>query len=159
MQKRRSCCARMERHCWVPSTSLCPASTHWWTRQWKTHSWLSRCMKMPGWFTWALVIFIKKLVASVLYQILKWSSTWIVSFQLACNITVVWASIEYVCSCRQDVIEWTLSKASAGIHPGCSRLKKIKNLMKPFQYYSYLYHDVVDAEVSLLAFIQLSWVP
>jgi len=44
MQKHRSCCARMERLCSVPSTSLCPVSTHWWTKRWKTHWWLSRCM-------------------------------------------------------------------------------------------------------------------
>lgn len=47
-QKLRSCCVRMGRLYLVPSTSLCPASTHWSTRPWRTPWWRSRCMKMPG---------------------------------------------------------------------------------------------------------------
>jgi len=141
MQKHRSCCARMERLCSVPSTSLCPASTHWWTKQWKTHWWLSRCMRMPGKsyasavafsiVAFICLVFFPKVLLVLLvtgpyflsgleiqalelcFMLISLWCFWMLRGSL--YITVVWFSIEYSCMFRWDGIEWTRSEAPRGI--------------------------------------------
>lgn len=51
-QRHRSCCVRMARLCSAPSTSLCPASTPWSTKQWRTPWWPLSCMKTQGKKPW-----------------------------------------------------------------------------------------------------------
>lgn len=52
MQRHKSCCVRMAKHCSVPSTSLCLVSTRWSTKQWRTPWWPLSCMKMQGNRSW-----------------------------------------------------------------------------------------------------------
>lgn len=60
MQKLKSCCVRMVRLCSVPSTSSCPVSIHWSTKQWRILWWLLNSMKMQGEKPWSLQLWKSK---------------------------------------------------------------------------------------------------